>query len=508
MSQPLSIFIGSSKEADSLVKSLAELLGSVSGITVVPWYDAFTAGRTTIEDLAQRIDEVDFAAFFLLAEDHLISRGETMETARGNILFELGLFMGRNSRDRTFMLVDRKRRPQFPSDLYGTTFVDYEPEQLGELSAALSKLMAKAGPPRKVPQATHVVERGATGRNVYSTIIEAVKAADSGDVVLVRPGTYVEPIVIDKTLELIGVGYAGNRRPSVRTASGAAISYTAPGVGRISNLSIESADHGDVASVEVIDGNLVLEGCEVTGRGRACVRVRDSGEATIRSNQIVSGQGAGVVISGTGWAEVQRNTIARHAFSALEVSGGAQPRVTNNRIEYGRAGGILIEEGATGEYERNDIFSNREAGVAVLSGADPDLTGNRIHEGHSVGIFVGNGGKGAITENDIYGNSSTGIEVAGGGDPQILKNRIYNGIGGGIVLHPGARGKIELNEIRGNQRAGVAIMRGSTPLSFIRNRVVDGLAEGVYDQTGLDPDENVVDRNASKDWVNAQSDDS
>jgi nitrous oxidase accessory protein NosD len=506
LSQRPHIFIGSSNEAkDELAAPLADLLAATNDIGVVPWYEAFRAGRTTIEDLAELIEEVDFAAFFLLPEDHLIVRGESVDAARGNILFELGLFMGRNSRDRTFMLVDRDRRPEFPTDIYGTTYVEYRRRSLDELSETLLRLMRKAGPATKVPQGTHVVERGAMGRNVYSTIAEAVDAAEGGDVILIRPGTYREALVINKPIELIGVGIGGNRRPAVRTVKEACITYAAPGMGRVSNLSFESADDGDVASVEAVDGTLVLEGCEVTGRGRACIRVSASGEATIRGNEIINGQGAGVVIVGTGWADVQRNTIARHAFSGLEVSEGAQPRVKNNRIQHGRGGGILIEDRGTGQFERNEIFANREAGIAIMSGADPDITGNRIHDGHSVGIFVGAEGRGAITQNDIYSNSGTGVEVASGGNPQILDNRIYNGIGGGVVLHRDAKAKIELNEIRGNQRAGIALVRGSAPLSFARNRIVDGGAEGVFDEVGLEQGDNVVARNVGGDWVQPET---
>ena len=52
--------------------------------------------------------------------------------------------------------------------------------------------------------ATHVV--AVDGSGDFSTITEAVLAAVEGDTVLVRPGNYVEAIVIEKNITLEGDG--------------------------------------------------------------------------------------------------------------------------------------------------------------------------------------------------------------------------------------------------------------------------------------------------------------
>ena len=54
------------------------------------------------------------------------------------------------------------------------------------------------------PEATIVV--AADGSGQYLTIAEAVDAADDGDIILVRPGTYIESIVIDKDITITGDG--------------------------------------------------------------------------------------------------------------------------------------------------------------------------------------------------------------------------------------------------------------------------------------------------------------
>jgi parallel beta-helix repeat protein len=201
-----------------------------------------------------------------------------------------------------------------------------------------------------------------------------------------------------------------------------------------------------------------------------------------------------------GYADLVDNLISRHAHSCVEIRDGTQPRLYGNRIGNGRSGGVLIHGKSVPVLERNDIYENRDAGIAIAGSADPQVTGNRIHDGFGAGVWVGEDGRGTISENDIYDNRGTGVEVAARGEPLVVNNRIYNGAAGGILLKEHAGGRIDHNEIRGNQRAGVAFLKDATPQTFDRNRIVDGRAEGVYDEIDIDRGDNDIERNADGDW--------
>lgn len=86
----------------------------------------FRASRYAIESLEEQLDECDFAIAIAQPDDTVTTpRGETKETPRDNVIFELGLFVGRLGRLRSFLLEPRGEEVHLPSDLTGLTAIGY-----------------------------------------------------------------------------------------------------------------------------------------------------------------------------------------------------------------------------------------------------------------------------------------------------------------------------------------------------------------------------------------------
>ena len=70
--------------------------------TVTVWTDGvFVASRYPVESLEKELDESDFGIAIASPDDTVESRGKSVATARDNVVFEIGLFIGRLGRTRS-----------------------------------------------------------------------------------------------------------------------------------------------------------------------------------------------------------------------------------------------------------------------------------------------------------------------------------------------------------------------------------------------------------------------
>ena len=124
------VFIGSSSESKFIANALQVSLESEfpHNFHVTTWtQDVSRAGKTLIEWLEVQLELYDFAVLICAADDTIISRGSRYPSFRDNVLFELGLFMGKMGRDRVQLLVPRGEKAiKLPSDLDGILHVNYD----------------------------------------------------------------------------------------------------------------------------------------------------------------------------------------------------------------------------------------------------------------------------------------------------------------------------------------------------------------------------------------------
>ena len=108
----------------------------------------------TLESLEEQLDECDFAIAIAQPDDSVTMREETKNTPRDNVIFELGLFVGRLGRARTFLLEPRGDEVHLPSDLKGLTTIGYRltksedqlPSSLSPACNQLRTIFNKLGP--------------------------------------------------------------------------------------------------------------------------------------------------------------------------------------------------------------------------------------------------------------------------------------------------------------------------------------------------------------------------
>jgi CRP/FNR family cyclic AMP-dependent transcriptional regulator len=120
------IFLGSSKESLPIVRAIQSAL-QYDDFIVRPWSrpGIFGASRYPMEDLEQQVRTADFAVLVLGPDDVVVSRESISDAPRDNVIFELGLFMGALTRERTFIILPRDQDIKVPTDLLGLNPLSY-----------------------------------------------------------------------------------------------------------------------------------------------------------------------------------------------------------------------------------------------------------------------------------------------------------------------------------------------------------------------------------------------
>lgn len=134
-SRPL-LFVGSSSEGLEYAKALQVNLDHVCQVAL--WSQGvFGLGGGTLEDLAEKIQNVDFGVLVVTPDDLVTSRNSTSAAPRDNVLLELGICIGALGCHRSFLVHDRSKKLKLPSDLAGITHATFMPHDDGNSSAAM-----------------------------------------------------------------------------------------------------------------------------------------------------------------------------------------------------------------------------------------------------------------------------------------------------------------------------------------------------------------------------------
>lgn len=131
------VFVASSVEGLNIAYPIQTNLQHDADLTV--WSQGvFTLSDCPIDSLCDIVKTSDFGIFVFSSDDVIKMRGAQKDTIRDNVLFELGLFMGRLGKKRCFIVMPDNEDLHIPSDLYGITTAKYSGKRdIEEIDAAL-----------------------------------------------------------------------------------------------------------------------------------------------------------------------------------------------------------------------------------------------------------------------------------------------------------------------------------------------------------------------------------
>ncbi|MBA3963795.1 MAG: nucleotide-binding protein [Chthoniobacterales bacterium] len=135
------VFIGSSSEGSPVAEALKAQFGDKAVVDVWNNNAVFERGVSFFESLVNASSLYDFAILVFTGDDATTSRKRTHASARDNVLFEYGLFLGHAGKRRAYAFVQDKLH--VPSDLAGIHFDHFKFGANKKLDAAFGETASR-----------------------------------------------------------------------------------------------------------------------------------------------------------------------------------------------------------------------------------------------------------------------------------------------------------------------------------------------------------------------------
>ena len=285
----------------------------------------------------------------------------------------------------------------------------------------------------------------------FNTIQEAIDAASNGDTVYVHNGTYIENVVVNKSVSLIG------EDPATTIIDGG---------GRF------------VKVVEITANNVTIKNftlrnnCEVASwESNNCIYLANFNNTLIQNNIITSrdGYGGGIVVIDSSNNNIFGNTIETTPNIGIRLYSTSNNVVFSNSIT--NSSGIELHYNSSNNVISNNtvIAYGSENGIAVTQSFNNTVSGNTV-KNMSWGIVLSWSSYNTVSKNIIANNSEYGLPTFGSSYNNISENTItvnkYDGI---CLAQLSDNNTVYRNDIINNGQAGVTLSSSSYNIIFENN---------------------------------------
>ncbi|MCK5291759.1 MAG: right-handed parallel beta-helix repeat-containing protein [Thermoplasmata archaeon] len=335
---------------------------------------------------------------------------------------------------------------------------------------------------------------GGGGPSNYTTIQAAINASSAGDTIYVYSGIYLEHVLINRTLSMVGEdrnttiidgGGSGNVVKvtadwvnvtgfSVR-GSGTDVSYAGIKLASVHNCSISNNEVFDNFNGIILSGsssNAITN--NTLSNNTLAFYIQISTNSTLIGNQMV---GNGIFIWGGWGGRIEQwnthtidpsNTVnGKPVYHWKDISGGTIPP---------GAGQVLLVN-CTDVVVKNQDLSNASVGMEISLSRNNTIMGNNVSGNDLVGIWVLSSDNNTISRNNISSNED-GISLYISNNNTFEENNVSLNLNGFSVFASSKFNNITSNVVNSNDGAGILILSDNNTVAG--NTASFNVQAGIY----------------------------
>ncbi|MGW2376737.1 right-handed parallel beta-helix repeat-containing protein [Kitasatospora sp. NPDC001683] len=284
----------------------------------------------------------------------------------------------------------------------------------------------------------------------YDTLTEALAAAEPGDTVTVRPGTFRENVLLDKPVTIVPAQGPGTVR--IEPASGVAITVTAAAT--VEDLVVEGGDSSTPAVlVTGPQATPAFRGCRIETRSATGVEVNGGARPTLRGCVVANPGGLGLRLRGEGTAAAFEDCeVAAAGQAGLAVLGGATAALDRCRVHHASGAGVLLSDpGSAAELTGCEIYEIRGCGVQAEAQAGGRLVDCDIHRVTGNGLTLDGEAELVLTGCRVHDLPENGADLRGRARLSLVHSTVRDfGRGALSVWDQGTEAVAESCQIHGS----------------------------------------------------------
>lgn len=249
----------------------------------------------------------------------------------------------------------------------------------------------------------------------YTTIQDAIKAANPGETIFVRAGTYYEHVVVDKALSLVGE----NKHDTIIDGNGTetVVRLAANNI-TLSNFTIQN---GELGIWLLRSSNNILTS-NIASNNHYGIYLHSSGDNALTDN-VVSNNSYGIYILHSSNNALTGNIVSSNNPYGIYLSYSSDNALTGNILS-NNPYGIYLSYSSNNALTSN-AASNNSYGIHLHSSGNNALTGNNISSNNPYGIYLYHSDNNVLSGN-IASNNPYGIYVGDSHNSVLSSNYASN----------------------------------------------------------------------------------